>query len=116
MILLESRLDNLVFRLGLASTRRQARQLVTHGHILVDDKRVDIPSYLVDVDQVISVKEKSKDLEIIKNSVEGLYGHVPYVEFDEEKLSGKMVRLPERDEMNPDIDEALVVEYYNQLS
>lgn len=115
MIMLERRLDNMVYRLGLASTRRQARQLVTHGHITVDGKRVDIPSYLVEVGQVIAVKEKSKNLQIINDSVAGLYGHVPYVEFDEEKLEGKLVRLPERDEMNPDIDEALVVEYYNKL-
>ncbi|AMB93484.1 MULTISPECIES: 30S ribosomal protein S4 [Aerococcus] len=116
MILLERRLDNMVYRLGLASTRRQARQLVTHGHILVDGKRVDIPSYLVDVDQVIGVREKSKEIQVIKDSVEGLYGHVPYVSFDEEKFEGSLTRYPERDEMNPDIDESLVVEYYNQLS
>lgn len=116
MILLEQRLDNLVFRLGLASTRRQARQLVNHGHIMVDGKRVDIPSFKVAIGQVIGVREKSKNLQIIKDSVEGLYGHVPYVQFDAEKLEGSLSRLPERDEMNAEIDEALIVEYYNKLA
>ena len=102
-------------RLGLASTRRQARQLVAHGHITVDGKRVDIPSYTVKVGQVISVREKSKDLQVIKESVEGLYGHVPYVEFDADKLEGSLSRLPERDELNQEIDDSLVVEYYNQV-
>ncbi|MGX7347500.1 30S ribosomal protein S4 [Aerococcus vaginalis] len=115
LTLLEQRLDNVVFRLGLASTRRQARQLVNHGHILVDGQRVDIPSYHVEVGQVISVREKSKNLQIIKDSVEGLYGHVPYVQFDDEKLEGSLSRLPQRDEMNQEIDESLVVEYYNQV-
>ena len=115
MTLLEQRLDNMVYRLGLASTRRQARQLVAHGHITVDDKRVDIPSYTVKVGQVISVREKSKDLQVIKESVEGLYGHVPYVEFDADKLEGSLSRLPERDELNQEIDDSLVVEYYNQV-
>ncbi len=115
MTLLEQRLDNMVYRLGLASTRRQARQLVSHGHITVDGKRVDIPSYIVEVGQVIGVREKSKNLQVIKDSVEGLYGHVPYVEFDADKLEGSLSRLPERDEMNQEIDESLVVEYYNQV-
>lgn len=115
LTLLEQRLDNVVFRLGLASTRRQARQLVNHGHILVDGQRVDIPSYHVEVGQVISVREKSKNLQIIKDSVEGLYGHVSYVQFDDEKLEGSLSRLPQRDEMNQEIDESLVVEYYNQV-
>ncbi|WP_198434128.1 30S ribosomal protein S4 [Aerococcus urinae] len=115
MTLLEQRLDNMVYRLGLASTRRQARQLVSHGHITVDGNRVDIPSYIVEVGQVMGVREKSKDLQVIKDSVEGLYGHVPYVEFDADKLEGSLSRLPERDEMNQEIDESLVVEYYNQV-
>lgn len=115
MILLEQRLDNVVYRLGLATTRRQARQLVNHGHITVDGKRVDIPSFRVQPGQVISVREKSKDVKVIKEAVEGLYGHVPYVQFDAEKLEGSLIRLPQRDEMNQEIDESLVVEYYNKL-
>ena len=115
MALLERRLDNMVYRLGLATTRRQARQLVNHGHITVDGKRVDIPSYEVSVGQVISVREKSKNLDIIKNAVEAVVARPSYVEFDADKLEGKLVRIPEREDMNADIDESLVVEFYNNL-
>ena len=114
MILLERRLDNMVYRLGLATTRRQARQLVNHGHIMVDGKRVDIPSYEVKVGEVISVREKSKNLEIIKNAVEAVVARPSYVEFDADKLEGSLTRLPAREDMNADIDEALVVEFYNR--
>ena len=115
MVLLERRLDNMVYRLGLATPRRQARQLVNHGHITVDGKRVDIPSYEVSVDQVIGVREKSKDLDIIKNAVDAVVARPSYVEFDADKLEGKLVRLPAREDMNADIDEALIVEFYNKL-
>lgn len=115
MILLERRLDNMVYRLGLATTRRQARQLVKHGHITVDGKRVDIPSFEVKVGQVISVRDKSKNLDVIKNAVEAVVARPSYVEFDADKLEGKLVRLPEREDMNVDIDEALIVEFYNKL-
>ena len=115
MILLERRLDNMVYRLGLATTRRQARQLVNHGHITVDGKRVDIPSFEVKVGQVISVRDKSKNLDVIKNAVEAVVARPSYVEFDADKLEGKLVRLPEREDMNADIDEALIVEFYNTL-
>ena len=115
MILLERRLDNMVYRLGLATTRRQARQLVNHGHITVDGKRVDIPSYEVTVGQVIGVREKSKDLVIIKNAVEAVVGRPSYVEFDADKLEGSLVRIPEREDMDAEIDESLIVEYYNKL-
>lgn len=114
LILLERRLDNMVYRLGLATTRPQARQLVNHGHILVDGKRVDIPSYLVDVDQVISVREKSKDLQIIKDAVEAVYGRPDFVSFDEEKLEGSLTRLPEREEMPTEVEESYVVEFYSR--
>ena len=115
MILLEQRLDNMVYRLGLASTRRQARQLVNHGHITVDGKRVDIPSYHVEVGQVISVREKSKNIVTIKEAVEATIGRPAFVSFDDEKLEGSLTRLPERDEMTPDVDESFVVEFYNKL-
>lgn len=115
MILLERRLDNMVYRLGLATTRRQARQLVNHGHITVDGKRVDIPSFEVKVGQVISVRDKSKNLDVIKNAVEAVVARPSYVEFDADKLEGKLVSLPEREDMNADIDEALIVEFYNKL-
>ncbi|MCI1926131.1 MAG: 30S ribosomal protein S4 [[Lactobacillus] timonensis] len=114
MILLERRLDNMVYRLGLATTRRQARQLVNHGHITVDGKRVDIPSYEVKVGQVISVRDKSKKLDVILSAVDAVVSRPSYVEFDKDKLEGKLVRLPEREDMNADIDEALIVEYYNK--
>ena len=114
MILLERRLDNVVYRLGLATTRRQARQLVNHGHITVDGKRLDIPSYEVKPGQVISVREKSKDMQIIKDAVEAVVGRPQYVEFDADKLEGKLVRLPQREELDADLDESLIVEYYNR--
>ncbi|WP_373773820.1 30S ribosomal protein S4, partial [Weissella soli] len=92
LILLERRLDNVVYRLGLASTRAQARQLVNHGHILVDGKRVDIPSYEVKVGQEVSVREKSAKNAYILASVEAQVGHVQYVEFDKDALKGSLVR------------------------
>ena len=114
MVLLERRLDNVVYRLGLATTRRQARQLVNHGHITVDGKRVDIPSYHVEVGQVIGVREKSQNISTIKEAVEATVGRPAFVSFDEEKLAGSLTRLPERDELYPEIDESLVVEFYNK--
>lgn len=115
MILLERRLDNVVYRLGLATTRRQARQLVNHGHITVDGKRVDIPSYEVKPGQVISLRERSKNLQVVKDALEAVVGRAPFVSFDETKMEGSLVRLPEREELDANIDEALVVEYYNKL-
>lgn len=114
MILLESRLDNLVYRLGLARTRRQARQLVNHGHITVDGHRVDIPSYLVQPGQVIGLREKSKDLDIIKEAIE-VNNFVPdYLTFNEDNLEGTYNRLPERSELPAEINEALIVEFYSR--
>ncbi|WP_048000151.1 30S ribosomal protein S4 [Lactiplantibacillus herbarum] len=115
MILLERRLDNMVYRLGLATTRRQARQLVNHGHITVDGKRVDIPSYEVAVGQVISVREKSQKLVIITGAVEAVVARPNFVQFDADKLEGSLIRLPQREELEADIDESLIVEYYNKL-
>ncbi|MFB9770194.1 30S ribosomal protein S4 [Lactiplantibacillus modestisalitolerans] len=115
MILLERRLDNMVYRLGLATTRRQARQLVNHGHITVDGKRVDIPSYEVSVGQTISVREKSKKLAVITGAVEAVVARPNFVQFDADKLEGSLTRLPEREELEADIDESLIVEYYNKL-
>ena len=113
--LLESRLDNIVYRLGFASTRRAARQLVNHGHILVNGKKVDIPSYQVKLGDVIAVREKSRSLEVIKTSLASI-NHVPgFVEVDVEKMEGKYLRFPERSELNQEINEALIVEYYNRL-
>ncbi|UTR11405.1 30S ribosomal protein S4 [Evansella sp. LMS18] len=114
MILLESRLDNLVYRLGLARTRRQARQLVNHGHVTVDGQRVDIPSYRVAPGQTISVREKSRNLDIVKDALE-VNDFVPaYLEFDVDSLEGKYVRFPERSELPAEITEALIVEFYSR--
>ncbi|RCW66289.1 30S ribosomal protein S4 [Saliterribacillus persicus] len=114
MILLESRLDNLVYRLGLARTRRQSRQLVNHGHITVDGARVDIPSYQVSPGQTIGVREKSQNLDILKEAIE-VNSFVPeYVTFDADKLEGSLTRLPERTELPAEINEALIVEFYSR--
>ena len=112
--LLESRLDNVVYRIGFASTRRQARQLVNHGHILVDGKKIDIPSYLVQPGQTVSLKEKSRSLDIIKEALEAMQSRKPYIEFDENNQAGKFARYPERDEFLTDINETLIVEFYNR--
>ena len=112
--LLESRLDNLVFRMGMANTRRGARQIVNHGHILVNGKKVDIPSYEVKPGDIISVREKSLEHPAIKNALEAKRSLPSYVEFDEKKLSGTYVRYPERSELSAEIKEALIVEFYNR--
>ncbi|MED1203178.1 30S ribosomal protein S4 [Heyndrickxia acidicola] len=114
MILLESRLDNLVYRLGLARTRRQARQLVNHGHILVNGSRVDIPSYRVLPGQTIGVREKSLNLDIIKESIEATNFVPDFVSFDADKLEGTFTRLPERSELPAEINEAFIVEFYSR--
>jgi small subunit ribosomal protein S4 len=114
LILLEARLDNLVYRMGLARTRRQARQLVNHGHILVDGSRVDIPSYRVKQGQTISLREKSRNLDIVKEAVEATNFVPDFVSFDAEKLEGSFTRLPERSELPAEINEALIVEFYSR--
>lgn len=114
MILLESRLDNLVYRLGLARTRRQARQLVSHGHVTVDGSRVDIPSYRVQPNQVIGLREKSRKLDIVQEAIE-VNSFVPeYVSFNQDTLEGTYIRYPERAELPAEINEALIVEYYSR--
>ena len=112
--LLESRLDNLVYRLGFSTTRRGARQLVNHGHITVNGKKVDIPSYTCKPGDIIAVKDNAKDMSIIKSSLEALLKRVEFVTYDENKMSGTYVRYPERSELNADINESLIIEYYNR--
>ena len=112
--LLESRLDNLVYRLGFSTTRRGARQLVNHGHITVNGSKVDIPSYTCKPGDVIAVKENAKDMTIIKSSLEALAKRVEFVTYDENKMAGTYVRHPERNELNADINESLIVEFYNR--
>ncbi|MCP8967469.1 30S ribosomal protein S4 [Ectobacillus ponti] len=114
MILLESRLDNLVYRMGLARTRRAARQLVNHGHVTVDGVRVDIPSFRVKPGQTISLRDKSRNLTVVKEALE-VNNFVPeYLTFDADKLEATFTRLPERSELPAEINEALIVEFYSR--
>lgn len=112
--LLESRLDNVIYRMGMANTRRAARQIVNHGHITVNGIKVDIPSYTVKPGDVIAVKEQSLNHPAIKAAVEATLNRPAFVEFDPNKLSGKLIRYPERSELNQEINESLIVEYYNR--
>ena len=112
--LLESRLDNLVYRIGFATTRRGARQLVNHGHITVNGKRVDIPSYRCVPGDVITLKESDKELAIVKSSLEALSKRVEFITYDEAKMTATFVRYPERTELNGEINESLIVEFYNR--
>ena len=114
MQILESRLDNLVFRFGFAKTRRAARQLVNHGHITVNGAKVDIPSYICSVGDVITLKESSKELKVVKEALESLLIVAPYLELDKEKMIGKYTRIPERNELNKEITESQIVEFYNR--
>ena len=112
--LLESRLDNLVYRIGFATTRRGARQLVNHGHITVNGKKVDIPSYRCVPGDVITLKESDKELAIVKSSLEALSKRVEFITYDDAKMIATFVRYPERSELNGDINESLIVEFYNR--
>ncbi|MDB8805205.1 30S ribosomal protein S4 [Romboutsia sp. 1001216sp1] len=113
--MLECRLDNLVYRLGLASSTRQARQMVVHGHILVNGKKVDIPSYGVSVGDVISLREKSQKNTMFKDSFQqNATSQYPYLTKDIENFSGVLTRKPERNEVPIEIDDILVVEYYSK--
>ena len=114
LFLLESRLDNLVYRAGFARTRQQARQLVNHGHIVLDGKKASIPSLRVKPGQVIAVKETSKDLQIVKDALAAVVSRVEFVSFDDTKQAATYVRFPERSEILPEIKEALIVELYNK--
>ncbi|MEG0950091.1 MAG: 30S ribosomal protein S4 [Bacteroidales bacterium] len=112
---LEARLDNVVYRLGIAPTRAAARQLVSHKHIVVDGKVVNIPSYSVKPGQVIGVREKSKSLEVIADSLSG-FNHSKYswIEWDQTSMNGKFLHLPERADIPENIKEQLIVELYSK--
>jgi len=112
--LLESRLDNLVYRIGFATTRRGARQLVNHGHVTVNGKKVNIPSYRVKPGDVISLKEDHKNLKVVADSLAKVTKRVEFINYDEGKMEATYVRMPERNELNADINEALIVEFYNK--
>jgi len=116
IVLIERRLDNVVYRMGFATTRAFARQLVNHGHILVDGKKVDIPSYRVKPGQKIEIKEKSKDNPQIKRAGEltAQTGIVPWVDVELDKGYGIFTRLPERDEVSIPVEERLIVELYSK--
>ncbi len=111
---LECRLDNLVYRLGFASSIRQARQMVVHGHILIDNKKVDIPSYNVTIGSIISLKENSKTNTLFKeNFINNAFNQYEYLSKDLDKFSGTLLRYPERNEIPIKINEILVVEFYS---
>ena len=114
--ILESRLDNVVFRLGLANTRREARQIVNHGHITVNGQKVDIPSYLVKPGDVIAVREKSKNSVRIKEIVETNANRVvpKWLSMDKNTLTGKVITLAARDDIDYEVEEHLIVELYSQ--
>lgn len=112
--LLESRLDNLVYRIGFARTRRAARQLVNHGHITVDGRKMDIPSYIVNVGSVIGVKENSKEHPAVKQALENQTKRVEYINYDATKNEATYIRMPERNELNAEVNEALIVEFYSR--
>lgn len=117
LALCERRLDNVVFHLGFATTRRQARQLVTHGHFTVDGKKVDIPSYQVKPGQVIAVKEKSRSSSIFQRLTgeDAPFVTVPaWMEKDESELKGKIVRMPTREDIDYPVEEHLIVELYSK--
>ena len=112
---LECRLDNVVYRLGIAPTRAAARQLVGHKHIIVDGEVVNIPSYAVKPGQIIGVREKSKSLEVIANSLAGFnHSKYPWIEWDENTKSGKLLHKPERADIPENIKEQLIVELYSK--
>lgn len=112
--LCESRLDNVVFRMGISPTRRGARQIVNHKHIMVNGGLINIPSYTVKQGDIISVREKSKSLEIITDSLEGNAKTFSWIEFDKTRLAGKFIQIPTREEIPENINEQLIVELYSK--
>ena len=114
LVLLESRLDNLVYRMGFARTRKAARQLVAHGHIEVNGKKLDIPSAQIKAGTVIAVRENARNMKCIAESLESNIAAPAFVNVDKDAKKGTYVRIPERTELNQEINEALIVEYYNR--
>lgn len=111
---LESRLDNLVYRVGFASSIRQARQMVVHGHVLVNGKKIDIPSYLCTPGDTLELREKSKSVELFKENFENAFlSSLPYITKDQDRMSGTFLRFPEREEVPIEIQDQLIVEYYS---
>ncbi|MBQ0024283.1 MAG: 30S ribosomal protein S4 [Bacteroidales bacterium] len=114
ILLLESRLDNIVFRLGIAPTRAAARQLVSHCHITLDGQVCNIPSTIVRVGSTVAVRERSKSLEVVQDSLKSAAGKYPWFEWDSAKCAGKFASLPERSEIPETINEQLIVELYSK--
>ena len=116
MVLLESRLDNVVFRLGFARTRRESRQVVTHGHVLVNGRRVNIPSYQVKVGDVIEVNEKTKESKMFADVLEATAGRVvpKWLDMNKETGKAKVVAVPEREDIDVPVNEILIVEFYSK--
>ena len=114
LVMLESRLDNLVYRMNFGRTRRASRQLVNHGHILVDGKKVDIPSFQVKPGQTIELREKSRNLSVVTDALEASIFTPEFVSVDADVRKGSYVRYPDRSELNEDLNESLVVEFYSR--
>lgn len=113
---LETRLDNLTYRMGFASSIRQARQMVVHGHILLNGKKINIPSYAVNPGDTLTLKEKSRNTELFKDNFEGNFiTSYPYMEKDEDNFSVTLTRMPEREEIPIEIQDQLIVEFYSKL-
>ncbi len=113
---LECRLDNLVYRLGLSSSIAQARQMVVHGHILVNDKKVDIPSYEVNIGDIISLKEKSRNNDLFRDTfLSNTLNTYPYLAKDQDNFSRTLIRYPLREEVPIEINDSLIVEFYSKL-
>ena len=110
---LETRFDNMVYRMGFARSIRQARQMVNHGHLLINGKKVDRPSYALKVGDVVSLKENSKSLQIFADNM-SFGADLPYLSVDRENLEGSLTRSPMRDELPIEINEQLIIEYYSR--
>ena len=117
LVMLESRLDNVVYKLGFAPTRPSARQLVSHGHLLVNNKKVNIASYRLRPGDIITVRDRSKKLDIILNSIKMVKGdlNISWLTVDKAKMEGTFVNFPERDEIDLTMNEQLVVEYLSLI-
>ena len=114
LVLLERRLDNAVYRMGIGASRAESRQIVNHGHITVNGKNVNIPSYLVNVDDVIAVKENKRDLAMFKDLKDVKVVMPKWLEFDNSKLTGKINALPQRDDIDLNVQEHLIIELYSK--
>jgi small subunit ribosomal protein S4 len=112
--LMELRMDNVIFRLGFATSRPQARQLVVHGHFQLNGRKHDIPSAILKPDDVITVKEKSRSLEPIVNAVENVVAVPPWLEADHENFTGRLLHTPARDEIEIPVEEQLIIEFYSR--